>query len=229
MNERLTPIEAIMWRVGQEVTLRMTVGALVVLDRPPSLEQLGERLASAVDSTPRLRQRPEDGVSRRARPVWVYDADPAVEHHLRTLSIGTSGSLRQALDLVALLESVPFEPERSPWDVTLIDEFENGRAALYLRAHHVLTDGVGGSRLLGLLVDEPGWPQTEVRAPSDARAAGRQAVPGADRKPGTITITIDLPHAARRLVERANSTRNGPPITDRAARRVQRALDMANS
>ena len=33
MADRLSPMEAIMWRVGQDATLRMTVGALVILDR----------------------------------------------------------------------------------------------------------------------------------------------------------------------------------------------------
>ena len=55
--------------------------------------------------------------------------------------------MRDVLDLVALLELVPFDPERSPWDVTMIGGPEAGRAALYLRCHHVLTDGVGGVRL----------------------------------------------------------------------------------
>jgi len=40
MNDRLSPIEAIMWRVGQDATLRMTVGALVLLDRPPTAAAL---------------------------------------------------------------------------------------------------------------------------------------------------------------------------------------------
>ena len=63
---------------------------------------------------------------------------------------------------------MPFDPLRSPWDVTLIDGLEGGRAALYLRAHHVLTDGVGGVRLVGLILDEPGWPAATA-APLDVR------------------------------------------------------------
>ena len=32
MTDLLSPMEAIMWRVGQDATLRMTVGALVILE-----------------------------------------------------------------------------------------------------------------------------------------------------------------------------------------------------
>ena len=45
MTDLLSPMEAIMWRVGQDATLRMTVGALVILDRPPTIAALAERLA----------------------------------------------------------------------------------------------------------------------------------------------------------------------------------------
>ena len=74
------------------------------------------------------------------------------------------GSRRQVLDLVGLLETVPFDPQRSPWDVTVIDGLAGGGAAMYVRAHHVLTDGVAGLRLLGLLLDEPAG-----RAPNRTR------------------------------------------------------------
>ena len=36
MAERLSPIETVMWRAGQDPTLRMTIGTLVVLDQSPS-------------------------------------------------------------------------------------------------------------------------------------------------------------------------------------------------
>ena len=49
MTDQLSPMEAIMWRVGQDATLRMTVGALVILDRPPTTTALVERLAVAAE------------------------------------------------------------------------------------------------------------------------------------------------------------------------------------
>ena len=60
------------------------------------------------------------------------------------------------LDVVALLDPVPFEPDHPPWDATIIDGMAGGRAALFLRAHHVLTDGYGGASILNLLLDESG-------------------------------------------------------------------------
>src|SRR4051812_15363885 len=161
MSDELSPIEAIMWRVGQTGSLRMTVGAVLVLDHLPSRESLLERLHFAGDHAERLTQRPAGQATLRGRPSWV-SAPFMPEHQLRSLSVSPPGSMREVLDLVGLLESVPFDPECSPWDVTMIDGLEDGKGALYLRAHHVLTDGVGGIRLIGLLLDEPEWPRAPL-------------------------------------------------------------------
>ena len=126
------------------------------------------------------------------------------------------------LDLVGLLEAIPFDPERSPWDVTVIDGLEGGRAALYLRAHHVLTDGIGGIRLLGLLLDEPAWPRVRApaRRPATRRRRRRRDGRG-DRPPGTFTSRgrpRGRPPLPRR---RAGRTRHGrdstPLVTPRCA------------
>ena len=139
------------------------------------------------------------------------------------------GSTRQVLDLVGLLEAIPFDPQRSPWDVTLIEGLEGGRAALYLRSHHALTDGVAGLRLVGLLLDEPSWPRVEERPPKK-RAAAVAAVASTDgeRTRGTITITIDVGKSVRRLLDRVNAARDVAPV-ESAVRGVQRSLDLANS
>src|SRR4051812_21015117 len=100
MNEHLSPIESIMWRIGQDPTLRMTVGALMLLDRSPTAAALGDRLSSAVERAPRLRQRPDDPTFTLTRPVWIDDPDLDVGHHLRSVAVASPGTLRQVLDLV---------------------------------------------------------------------------------------------------------------------------------
>jgi WS/DGAT/MGAT family acyltransferase len=231
-------MEAIMWRVGQDATLRMTLGALLIVDRAPQPEALVERLTAAASRAPRLRQRPDDPTAVRARPAWVDDLDPAAEPHVRYLSVAAPGSRRQVLDLVGLLEAIPFDPQRSPWDVTLIEGLEDGRAALYLRAHHALTDGVAALRLLGLLLDEPSWPRVASAEPARSAASAAPAAPADTSEPkpatarerplGRITITVDVPKAVRRFIDGVNAAREISPM-DTAVRGVQRALDLANS
>jgi WS/DGAT/MGAT family acyltransferase len=137
----------------------MVVGALVQLDKAPAASALEARIASLIQ-VPSLRRLPDDSTFTRTRPGWADDPDPDVGYHLRSAGVASPGSLRQVLDTVALLESIPFDPERPPWDLTLIEGLEGGRAALYLRAHHVITDGVGGTRLMNLLLDDGASPST---------------------------------------------------------------------
>jgi WS/DGAT/MGAT family acyltransferase len=228
MTDLLSPMEAIMWRVGQDATLRMTVGTLLVLDRAPTVDAVAQRLALATEHAPRLRRRPEDGTAVRSRPAWVDDEDPEPHHHLRSLSVAEPGTMRQVLDLVGLLESIPFDPAWSPWDVTLIDGLEGGRAALYLRAHHVITDGIGGIRLLGLLLDEPEWPHVPRPTKTPVKRTPAEPTNDGDRQAGTLTITVDLPRAVRRVMNSINAARDVDPV-DSVVRAIQGALGLANS
>jgi diacylglycerol O-acyltransferase / wax synthase len=225
----LSPLESVMWRVGQDATLRMTVGVLLMLDRSPDPDAVRQRVGAAMAATARLRRRPEPQLPGRRRPVWVDDGDISPDAHIRSLALTDAAPERQLLHLVALLEALPFDPARAPWDLTLIDGLEDGRAAVYVRAHHVLTDGIGGVRLLGLLLDDP-------VGVSDATAAGTRlsshevtaTSTGPARPAGTITVTIDVPKAVRRLVDRVGAARDFDPV-ETALRGAQRALDVANS
>ncbi len=104
--------------------------------------------------------------------------DFEADRHVRLAAVPAPGDQRQVLDLIALLEPAPFDPDRSPWDVTLIEGLAGGRAGLYLRAHHALTDGMGGLSLIDSLLDPPRPTATRSvrRAPSqDARRRRHRA------------------------------------------------------
>ena len=74
------------------------------------------------------------------------------------MAVASPGDRRQVLDLVALLEPAPFDSNMSPWDLTVIEGLAGGRAALYLRAHHSLTDGMRAVSLVRLFLDESATP-----------------------------------------------------------------------
>ncbi len=215
-----------MWSVGQDPFLRMTFGDLMVLERPPVHEDLVERLGTVAGQARRLRQYPGAPTLLRRRLTWVDDPDFDVRQHARTITLAPPGEQRQVLDLIALLEAVPFEPERSPWDVTLIDGLAEGGAALYVRAHHVLTDGMGGIPLIVLLLDESGRPdgtRTKYSAtgPKDAPVSQRTARP-------RVTVTIDLTPAVRLLSSGINASLRIDP-GEFLVRGIQRSLEVASS
>ncbi len=248
-----------MWGVGRDTSLRMIVSNLILLDRVPPRSELADRLAAAADSVPRLRQRPDALPGIRTRPTWIDEEGFDAARHIRTMAVPAPGEHRQVLDLVTLLEPSPFDPSMSPWDVTIIEGLGGGRAALYLRAHHCLTDGLHGVSVLRLLVDRAATPVPPPEpAPVEVDAPVEQVeVEALDlvidltprRKPGTVSVTIDIAAAihpiatgvsaaASSVSAAANSVSakaNGMTAAlrldpfDTAVRGVQRSLDVANS
>jgi WS/DGAT/MGAT family acyltransferase len=155
-----------------------------------------------------------------ACPSWLEDDAPDAAHHLRTAAVSGPGSLRQLLDLVGLLESAPFDPDHAPWDATLIDGLEDGRAALYLRAHHVVTDGLAGLRLAARFLDGD---EIDVREAIDLRD---DPTPVDGGQPGNVTI--DLTRALRPLQVAVNAARD-PETVSVIARGLRDVVDIATS
>ena len=229
VSDRLNPIELFMWRVSQDPTLRMTVGTLMILDRPPAAGALGERLESAVAREPQLRRLPNDATRLGRRPAWIEDPAFDVGNHLRMVTLPSPGSDRQLLDYVALIESIPFDPDRSPWDVTLIDGLEGQRGVLYLRAHHVLTDGIGAIWLIDLLLDDADEATDPTPSSTPKESSDEATPPRQERQAGTVTI--DFNKALRPLKEGVTTSLGVAPgeAADVMVRGIQRGLDVANS
>jgi hypothetical protein len=130
--------------------------------------------------------------------------------------------------MITLLDAAPFDGDRSPWDITLFHPLEEGKSAVYVRAHHVLTDGVGGVRLLQVFFDTEGpflpAPESSGGHPDHNGAASDDA--GSSRWP--TTVTIDFAKAYRSASDRIGAARDTQPVNT-FVRGFQRALDLANS
>ena len=57
------------------------------------------------------------------------------------------------LDFARASAASGFDRERPLWEFTLVEGLEDGRAALLLKAHHVVTDGIGSVQLAAHLFD----------------------------------------------------------------------------
>lgn len=220
MLDRLSAVGSIMWGVGRDAGLRMVVGGLLVLDRAPSRSALAERLGVVAGRAPRLRQRPGglSGVGSRAE--WVDDGGFDANDHIRVMAVVSPGGQREILDLVAFLEPTPFDASLPPWDLTVIEGLPGGRGAIYLRAHHSLTDGLHGVSLVRLLLDESRAPVVVGEPPP--------VVLESRRRPGTVSATIDFAAVVHPIANGVAAARRIDPV-DAVVRGVQRGLDVANS
>src|SRR3954453_7189323 len=112
----MSPVGSIMWDLGQDATLRMIVGNLMILDRTPSREALADRMEAAAANTPRLRQHPASVGGFFSRLAWGGEEGSRGHEPSPVVAGPPPGGLRQVLDPVTLLEPAPFDTKMSPWD-----------------------------------------------------------------------------------------------------------------
>jgi len=132
----------------------MHIGALAICDGPaPALDELCEHVAARLDLVPRYRQRLAHTVLDRGRPLWVDDAQFAVEDHLRHTALPAPGGIAQLLELVARAFSVQLDRSRPLWELWFVEGLAEGGFALIFKTHHALIDGIAGVDLATVLFD----------------------------------------------------------------------------
>lgn len=178
--------ESLMWALEQDPVLRSTFAQLTILDRPGDPARFRERMARCARMVPRLRQRVVEPIGGIGPPEWVDDPLFDLDFHVRHVSVPPPGTLRQLLDLAALLSSDPFDRARPLWQFTVIDGMADGTGALLGKLHHTITDGEGGVRLSAMFVDlerDPGPPSPEPEPASPPAADAVADGEGLGRSP----------------------------------------------
>ncbi|MFP4511617.1 MAG: wax ester/triacylglycerol synthase domain-containing protein [Acidimicrobiales bacterium] len=152
-NDRLTPMESLMWRLEGDRALSATFGSVTFLDREPDPERFRSRMAGAAASIRRLRQRIDAGGPLAPSSIWIDDPDFELANHLRWEPCPGDGTDQAVLDMAADLVAAPFDPDRPLWAFVVVTGLDGGRAALVQRMHHTITDGKGGLRISERFVD----------------------------------------------------------------------------
>ena len=153
MERRMTDTEAVMWHVERDPILRSAFTNLTFLDRAPDVDRFRRRMAKAVRTIPRLRQRVVSPPAGIGPPAWADDPDFDLGFHIRHVALPAPATERQLLDLAALLHEDAFDPARPLWQFTIVEGSEGERAALIAKMHHTISDGVGAVRLSAMFID----------------------------------------------------------------------------
>ncbi|HEV7575223.1 MAG TPA: wax ester/triacylglycerol synthase domain-containing protein [Caldimonas sp.] len=144
----MSAFEALMWLAEVDPRLRSTTTSVLTLDLEPDWDRFLADHQWLADAVPRFRQRvvvPTFGVGH---PTWVDDPDFELSYHVRRHRLPSPGSERQLLDAAAILAMTPFDRAKPPWEATLFEGLEGGRAAYVLKLHHAVSDGLGIMQLL---------------------------------------------------------------------------------
>ena len=150
----MTESDAVSWYMEEDPGLRSTVVAVAWLEQAPPWDELSRRLEAATRLVPSFRRRPLEARGRLAPPRWATDPGFDLSWHLRRVAAPEPRSRETVLEVARLAATTGFDRTRPLWEFTLVEGLADGGAALVMKFHHALTDGIGGVRLAYYLVDD---------------------------------------------------------------------------
>ena len=153
LPRHLSASDSVAWRIEQNPILCSTITLIMRLDKAPDRATLRQRIEATSIAFPRLRQRVVEIPLRVSTPIWANDANFDLDYHLQWINAGPDQSYRAVLDHAAAIAMRAFDRARPLWEWTIVEGLEDGGAAMIIKIHHSVTDGVGGIQLMSQLFD----------------------------------------------------------------------------
>ncbi len=142
--------DAIIWHIERDPKMRSTIMGVWELDSVPTPERMRESLDRMVAAIPRLHQRVESG---RPRPRWIDVHNIDLDQHYSTHVFGGHATPDDALVFAQDWVREPFDRTRPLWRLGLLTGFADGKAAIVIKVHHAIADGIGMVLMLAAFTD----------------------------------------------------------------------------
>jgi acyltransferase, WS/DGAT/MGAT len=157
MLERLNGLDEGML-AGETPEWHMHAGALLVLEPLPGHE--GET-ARNIDAVLRARRNQLGPFRHQLLPTplglspssWVDLPDADLASRIRRVDVPKPGGAREVAAVAAELFSVPLDRKELLWEIWVLEGLQGGHAALLVKVHHALMDGLRATRLFEVLFD----------------------------------------------------------------------------
>ena len=191
--------DALLWTISSDPVMRPTIVAVMILAGTPAWGDVRARVGALTETLPRLRSRAMSRGPGRIRPQFVVDPAFDLDLHLRRVRVAGSGGRRCVLDMAQTMATSGFDHALPLWEAVLVEGLDDGEAALVMKVHHALIDGVGGLAALAALFDSP-----------DRRRSSAVPTPAPDSR-GAHTSELradDLPEAVKLVDEALDAARH---------------------
>lgn len=137
-------------------TQPLHVGCVTMLEAPVPFDDLMALIEERLLRFRRYRQRPVRPTFDLGRPTWEDSSDFDPRRHVRRVAVPPPGDEEALHELIDTLFATALDPGLPLWETYLIEGLPGGRAALLLKIHHCMIDGVSGVQLLEVLTDSDG-------------------------------------------------------------------------
>jgi diacylglycerol O-acyltransferase / wax synthase len=198
MTDRLSSADAA-WLHMDRPTNLMVINTVLLFDQPVDWDRV-KRVTERrlLERYPKFRQRVVESRLPLRPPKWEDDPDFALEHHMHHLALPAPGDEAVLQELIGDLMTMPLDRHRPLWHEYMVDGFGDG-AALIVRMHHCIADGIALARVMMSMTDsdpDAGISRESRRGerPSNGLKVGGVAIPGSQY----LTRTVDLATATAR-------------------------------
>ncbi len=121
---------------------------------PPRGDEIEEMISSKLHRVPRYRQKVRFVPFDLGRPVWSDDHHFNLRYHVRHTALPKPGTDDQFQRLVGRVMSQQLDRAKPLWETWVVEGLEDDRWALLSKTHHCMVDGVAGTDLLSVLMDD---------------------------------------------------------------------------
>ena len=209
--DRLNPLDASFLHIEDDANL-MHIGSVGIFEGPPpSIDRFRAMVAGKLPLVPRYRQRVHEVPLQLGRPVWATDPDFQLDYHVRHSALPSPGGRQELQNLVGRVMAQRLDRGKPLWELWVVEGLEGSNWSLISKILHALVDGISGTDLLSVLLDDT--PEPSPPAAED------------DWEPGVGPTGLGLIRDA--AVDQATSPLEAVRDVRAAARRPRRALERA--
>ncbi len=211
--ERMSPVDTTWLRMDRPANPMVIIGVLIV-EGPVKLDLLEERLAERFLAIPRFRQKVE---MRSGEYWWVEDPHFERFRHIRRVRLPGKGGKEELQRYIAELASESLDETRPLWQLRLVEHYEGG-AAVVIRIHHAIADGMALVGVMLSITDSEDGGRAWTGAPSRGKKRARLSLPGLETLSKGLKLTSGAWEEARVLAASpARTIRTGAGVAGELA------------
>ncbi|MBK8432863.1 MAG: wax ester/triacylglycerol synthase family O-acyltransferase [Chloroflexi bacterium] len=140
------------WYQMEDPTNLMMVTSVMLFRERVEFEKLKQLLAARLLKYDRFTMKVVESNRPLAHPQWERDSKFNLNAHVQHIALPAPGGQAELQAFASTQMSTPLDFSKSPWQITLVDNFGEG-SAVFVRFHHCMADGMAGVQVLFDLSD----------------------------------------------------------------------------
>ncbi len=162
-SERMAAVDTT-WLRFDRASNPMVIVGILMLEGPVDADRLEETIAAKLLSFARFKQRVEERITGL---WWSLDRHFDLDRHIKRVRLPGAGGRAELEDFVADLASQRLDRSRPLWQFHIVEGYDGG-AALVLRIHHAIADGIALiSVFLSIADSRPDAPPVHIEAAAE--------------------------------------------------------------